>query len=429
MSPLAPTMSLKTRSKFMKWNPYGWNYFVEDAALAKAGFFGEWKEKEKPHDHYDFLKGDTPLLVDTANFSRIRFSVVYGKMAWDWVNREHNVFSLLPKRPWERSGERILTGDPATDVFQGVAETGALPDAQVPNYATHGTQFKQCIARFQVSRKMRKSAALGDDVLTVEELRRWAAGGNVLGIEKAICENAEATIAAGTTTENYTGKDTFEGLDRIISCSEEEDDLDTNHGTSYYDPWQQYAETAWDRDSGTTYDAIVVHGDGTYVTGSRSAFGTDATLTMEAVDVLLRETEKAGANPATQILVTGYDTYYRIKQLIETKQRFMDSVRVMKTVNGVNTVAGVEAGFPVASYEGRPIFKAANMPSDTISRIFCLDLASVYFKVVTPTILMAPDEAESYLGLDKLVQDHWFLTEGETWCTNVKVQGKLRSAK
>jgi hypothetical protein len=151
-------------------------------------------------------------------------------------------------------------------------------------------------------------------------------------------------------------------------------------------------------------------------------------LTTEALDVLIDECQKAGADPARQFLVTGYDTHRRIRQLIESKQRFMESSRVQKTVNGVATMEGAEGGFPVATYNNIPIFRAQNTPKDTISRIFCVDASRLYFKVVTPTILMAPDEAESYLGLDRLAHDNWFLTEGETWCVNVKVQGKLRSA-
>jgi len=245
-----------------------------------------------------------------------------------------------------------------------------------------------------------------------------------------ILENAEALAA--TSAGAYTGQHKFEALDRIISCDEEEDDVGSvGGGTGMYDPWTLYevasGGTIWDRDAISAYEAVVVHGDGTVTPSMTTACGTDATFTLEAVDVLIDETQKGGADPRFQFFLTGYDTARRWAQLISPKQRFENYERVAVTVNGIQSVEGVRGGFRVATYDDIPIIRDPNCPKDGISRIFLIDSRSLFFKVATPTFLMSPAESESYVATNALIQAHWLLTEGELWCTDPTVQGKLRS--
>lgn len=391
------------------WNPMGYNELLQEA---KEGFFA---------------KADTPLQISTTAAWR----AIFGKVAWYWVNFANPAFGALRKVPWDKSGDTLTISEPGTAACQGVAETGTLPDAQIPTSVYHATQFKQVISRFQITRKMQRAAQLGDDVsLDAETLRTWAIKHNALEINKMILENAETYAAA--TNVAWPGKNGFEALDRIISADGEEDDMG-GAGSACFDPWTLYHSTAgstadWDRDSGTTYDAVVYHADGTLASGNPT-FGTDATFTLETVDKIIDDTQKAGADRRFQFFITGYDTARRWAQLISPKQRFDDFKQMSMTVNGVQSVEGRAAGFRVAMYDGIPIIRDHNCPEDGIAKIFLIDSRTLFFKVATPTFLMSPDEAESYLGLDKLVQDNWLLTEGETWCTNVKTQGKIASIK
>jgi len=336
----------------------------------------------------------------------------------------------IRKVPWEKSGERIVSAEPGTAACQGISETGTLTDAQQPTWLEHATQFKQVITRFQHSRKFKRMSQLGDDIITLEDLRNWAIKHNALEMNKMMLENADTWALA--TTSNWPGKDGFESLDRIINCDEVEDDLGGT-GNNKFDPWTKYESaaggTVWDRDGVSTYDAVCVHGDGTYVAGSRTVMTTDGTLALGTIDHLIDLTQDAGAKRENQVFFTNRTTARRWAQLISPKQRFDNYERMAATVNGVQGVEGRRAGFRVAFYDDIPIITDKNIPEDGIGRIYLVDMRSLFFKVATPTFLMSPQEAESYLGLDKLVQDNWFLTEGELWCTNPFVQGVLRSLK
>ena len=65
----------------------------------------------------DILKADAPLLSSTAG----TYQAIYGRKVWSQLNQEFNAFSILPKRPWERSGWRVITGRPSFTVGGGVA--------------------------------------------------------------------------------------------------------------------------------------------------------------------------------------------------------------------------------------------------------------------------------------------------------------------
>ena len=104
------------------WNPFGYNDIIEET---QAGLF--------PY----FAKADTPLAISTTAVWR----AIFGKVGWWWVNYASPAFGALRKVAWDKSGDRIVRADPATAACQGVTETGALPDAQVPTFLLHASQF------------------------------------------------------------------------------------------------------------------------------------------------------------------------------------------------------------------------------------------------------------------------------------------------
>jgi len=368
-----------------------------------------------------FTKADDPVLTSTTGVLQL----TYGEMAFDWVNREHNLFGVLPKRPWERSGWRVITADPTLP--GGIGESAVIPDSVKPTYAALDTKPKQILLPYSYSDKDRKLAATGDDAIPPEsELRAWAARAHALQIDADLFACAETACSA-----HWTGTDDFETIDRIISCDEEDDDLASTF-TDCFDAWKKYATVAIDRDNATTYDSVVVHADGT-VTPSASAFGTDATFNMEAVDTLISECIKKGADRRSQVMITGYDTYNRMVQLEKVKERYMNPVRAVQTVNGIQTMPGADAGMLVSSYQDIPIIVCQNCPKDGIQRIYLVDTRYLFIKLLTPTIFQSstfPPQIDigGTFGA-RLMDKHWFRTDGELICTNFKVQGKLRSAK
>ena len=78
----------------------------------------------------DILKADAPLLSTTAG----TYQAIYGRKVWSQLNQEFNAFSILPKKPWERSGWRIITSKPSFDVGGGLAENATLPETTKPDF-------------------------------------------------------------------------------------------------------------------------------------------------------------------------------------------------------------------------------------------------------------------------------------------------------
>jgi hypothetical protein len=243
--------------------------------------------------------------------------------------------------------------------------------------------------------------------------------------------NAETVAAdSGAAAANTAGVSLFEALDRIISCDAEEDDLGGTHD-GWFDPWVGSATV--DRDSGTTYDAVVVHGDGTlcYQTGT-PAFGTDATLTLDAKDTLLQNCLKNGLDKSNAFWLTGWDTYFRLKQLYEVKERYMNPMKVTYSVNGVQTQNGSDVGFGIASMDDIPIIIDQQCPSDTISKLYLVDKSNIFLRVATPTVavnLGYPAFSTISSLAQRLGYGEVLLTEGELVATRFNTSGKLCALK
>ena len=374
-----------------------------------------------------FKKVDAPLLESTT----AAHNIIYGATIWTWANRQCNAFAALKKVPWVGGGVRVATGDPATWAT-GLGEEGdvQLTDSVMPTYAYMKYGLKQIITKLQYSRKQLVLSKAGDDSIpTPEQLRRDCGEGHALGLNKMIMYNCE-TAAAALTADN-TGTAGLEFLDRIISADAEEDDLGGTYNHAY-DPFVDGGGT-YDRDSGTTHDSVVVHGDGTlcYQTGN-PLFTTDATLTLDAIDTLYSNCRKNGLRTENAFWLTGWDTYMRWKNLIDPKQRFVDPVNVQFSVNGAQTEVGAKGGFTTSSYYNIPIIIDQNCPTDTISKIFLIDQSSVFLRIATPTILVDsefPLIATRTTQKKLLEYESFYLTEGELACTRFNTSGKLSALK
>ena len=65
-------------------------------------------------------KINAPVLSSTDGV----FNAVFGAQAFNQLNMEANVFGLLPKRPWEKSGWRVITADAGSTADGGITENG-----------------------------------------------------------------------------------------------------------------------------------------------------------------------------------------------------------------------------------------------------------------------------------------------------------------
>jgi len=373
-----------------------------------------------------FVKDDAPLQSSTTG----AWNTIYGRDVYVWTNMQHPFLLALGKQPWVRSGRRIKTAN-STTLTTGMGETDALPPSLLPTYGLMKFGLKQIVTRLDYTAKMKRLAASGDDSIpTPEQLRADKTEEHVLGLgTEGLLLNAETV--AGAAAANNAGVTVFEALDRVIACDDEEDDLGGTHD-GYYDPWAD--QMTADRDTGTDFDAVVVHGDGSCsYKGGTGTFTSDVTLSLDAKDVLLLNCLKNGLKKENAFWMTGWDTYFRLKQLFEVKERIMNPVKVTFGVNGVSTPSGTEVGMAIASMDDIPIIVDPNCPKDTISKLFLIDRSNVFMQMATPTVSIdlgfpAFSTISATLA-QRLGYGEILLTEGELCATRLNTSGKLCALK
>lgn len=360
-----------------------------------------------------YLQKDAPVITTTTGV----YNPIYGAKAWVQLNQEVNVFSALPKIPWNNSGWRVITARSTTKGTGGVAENGNIPATTKPTWALLTALPRSIAHPFDASEVMQFLGENGhDDALgdTMGALREYFAKEHPEHMNKMLMADASveagAAGAARTTTDQYD----LESLDRIISNDSEEDAFGGTYD-HWFDPWG----TLVDRDAGTTYDSYVSHNS-----------GTDRTFTMDMLDTAIR-TIKTNSGARPNLIITGEDTLERIVQEQMTMQRYVDVTvgAAGISVNGVKT-EGVDTGMNVASYRGIPIITSQDVPVDTISRVYFVNTDYLKIKVAKPTQYFETGMSKGDpFGINKLGDEGMYRTMAEAVCYNFLAQGKLRDLK
>ena len=342
----------------------------------------------------ELLKADAPLLSTTAG----TYQAIYGRKVWSQLNQEFNAFSILPKKPWDRSGWRVVTAKPSTAVGGGIAENGTLPDTTKPTFQNVAAKPKTIAHSFDMSEVAiflnDKDDGLGDirSVLKEEMGKHHAEHINQMVLE-------DVTTAAGNDLES---------LDRITTGNNS-----MTSGT-HYDAGDEDIYSI-DRSANTW----------SFAEDSADSGSTNRTLSLDHLDEIFRLVWERGGNP--KVMLTGYDTLMRIQQLLQAQQRFMEEKRVVPTYNGVKGVPGVEAGFIVATYNGVPIIPSKDVAKDGISRIYMLDTDYMYYSTAKPTQYFESGiETGDPFAINRLGQEGLYRTMGEVWTTFFGGQGSIR---
>lgn len=347
----------------------------------------------------ELLKADAPMMSTTAG----TYQAIYGRKVWSQLNQEFNAFSILPKKPWDRSGWRVITAEPSFLLGGGVAENATLPDTTKPTFQHVAAKPKTIAHTFDMSEVAiflnDKDDGLGDIRSVLKE---------EMGKHHAKHVNKMLTTDVSTVAGND-----FESLDRVTGNA-----VSMTTGTNHIDVAADMDIYSIDRSANTWSDAEVdVH-----------ATSVDRTLTLDHLDGMFQKIWERGGNP--KVILTGYDTLMRIQQLLQSQQRFMEEKRVVPTFNGVKGVPGIEAGFIVSTYNGVPIIPTKDMASDSISRIYFLDTDYMYFCTAIPTQYYESGiETGDPFAINRLGQEGLYRTMGELWTTFFGGQGSIRDLK
>jgi hypothetical protein len=359
-------------------------------------YYGAGSSMGYSYSGSELLKADAPLLSTTAG----TYQAIYGRKVWSQLNQEFNAFSILPKKPWDRSGWRVVTAKPSKVVGGGIAENGTLPDTTKPTFQNVAAKPKTVAHSFDMSETAiflnDKDDGLGDIRSVLKE-----------EMGKHHAEHINDMLTEDVTT--VAGND-IESLDRITTGN------NSMAAGQHYDAGDEDIYSIDRNAAGNTWS---------YAEDSANATSTNRTLSLDHLDETFRLIWERGGNP--KVMLTGYDTLMRIQQLLQAQQRFMEEKRVVPTYNGVKGVPGIEAGFIVATYNGVPIIPTKEMASDGISRIYMLDTDYLYFSTAKPTQYFESGiETGDPFAINRLGQEGLYRTMGEVWTTFFGGQGSIR---
>jgi len=305
-------------------------------------------------------KADAPLLSSTTG----AYTAVHGFEAYEQVIQEANLFGLLRKTVYSIGGYKALTAAGATSGGD-IGENAAIPDTIKPTLQDVNVPIKEFAIAFETSLKNQFLSQTPNDVW-----RQYAGGGGsamaalrgYFAVESAKLINRQLLVDNETAPGNG-----FESIDRIVGSYSEINGVGQTAG--------DLDVYGIDRDAGASWaDAYVNHGS-----------GTDRDLSLSHIKDILSNTRKHWKNPAdtsNKIWLTGYDTLSRIEQIYESQMTYNpQGARIQPSINGIQVLdRGQSVGMMVSTLHDIPVIVSDDVPQDTISRIYLLDLDRLEFQ-------------------------------------------------
>jgi len=334
---------------------------------------------------------------------------LYGAKVFNQLNTQSEVFKLLKKEPWTQSGWRVLTGRHAETT--GIEEGGTLGTTDQPDLVEVRANLAEVVTVWEVTTKAELLSEADDGMGNLAAfMRKENAEAHAYYIDDQLLTTVDTPAFASTA-----GANKFESLDRVTSSYQYTVDL--SFAASDGDMWDT-GNDGIDRSAATAWaDAVCA-----------SAGGTDRNMTLANMDYVIQEMMAAGVNYNDIILLTGYDTYQDIKQLMQNDGSasgwsYNLSQGGAGSMNGVTGEAGLAFDSRVGSYDGIPIFLSQHVEKDTTSRIHFLDMGNLAFRVAAPTTYL---DSTNVAVTQSLSKDYAFLTAGNLICYKFQTQGSLR---
>jgi hypothetical protein len=301
----------------------------------------------------------------TTQLSPSYYNIVYGAQVWAQINLEQNIFGILPKTTWPRSGWRAIASLSVTSESSLVTtETGTIPGPYYPGIKVLRTKPKIVATSFEISEVMEElSARSADDIWAgLNQLRIWY--GREFGKQINALLGAKAVGSSSSDVPSLDPNSQLISLDQIVASQSEVTGVyGTAVPTTISNNINIYG--LYRLDSDTWSGGVVIHNN-----------GTPTSLTDNMIQTVNTQTMIKGANPAGRIWLTGPDTWAKINALYLQFVRYMPitEAKIAPGPMGWQYVdSGNEAGFRVAQLYGYPMVLSTDVAKDTISRIYLLD--------------------------------------------------------
>jgi hypothetical protein len=367
-----------------------------------------------------------------------RSNDVFGAVMWNQVNAAAPAYGMLPKVDATGAGPNSID-DPRPQTFRAAYNPPSMSTpAEGGSYSTsvdfdtaevkadpHHSQLK-----FEATIIQQIESRLQDDV-PLDEIeglmdQYFREEYEVSGILRGV----NSSTNGGT---QYSNDNAIVSLDRVIASQDEEANADGIGGTAL--EGGDLDVYGIDRSNVTWADSVVEHNSG----------GGDRQLTEDLIDSTVASLVNNGANLEDLVILTGSDTARVMDELRESRVRF-EAGTSMETedVNGEESRGGMSAVTRFRDWDGIPIVEAHNTPSDSLSRIYILDVSPMenptdpgttvpkigvetYFGPIVERA--GPGRSTNTLAIDNLADEVGFLHTHEVVCRRFSHQAKIRDLK
>jgi hypothetical protein len=343
-------------------------------------------------DQMDGLFGKGGLM-EKASFQtgqQGRSNAVFGEVLWQQVNVQTPVFGLLPKIPADTAPGNINNPRPRTyrtsfqpPTMDSLPEGGQWGDPQTWETREVQIQPKHSTIRFENTLLQELYADIQDDV-PFENLTQIGEEYFQRSFEREGL--TRAVISSNQSGEQYSNDDAFTMLDRVIASADEEANATDPNGDAFADGDLDYgdidrSDTGGGGDNEANWADSVVDHNG----------GTPRQLTRDVVNDTIDTLEDNGTRRENLIIVTGRDTARVLSDLRDSQFRgdfHQNADRQMgdRGQDDGETRWGVPTNTQISHWDGVPLVPAPDIPSDTLSRIFILDLTTMTDEVTGETM-------------------------------------------
>ena len=362
---------------------------------------------------YGISKAD--VNVDTTTLAG-GLNTMFGAKVYSQLNTKSEVFKLLKKEPWTQSGFRALTARATTTA--GVAEGGAFPETDHPEIAEVTLTLKEVVTPWQMSSKAEILSESDDGLGNLAAFMRKENGeAHAYYIDAQLLTTFE-TDSDGSASGSgaATAGVNFESLDRATATLAYVSDAQNPSGGALAAGADMYgldisdAADAW-------FDAGYTH---------FTDAGTNDALALADIDAGIAALLQNGLNYNDLVILTGYDTYQNLKQLMQASTgagHYTLSSGGAANMNGVTGEAGLNFDSRVGAYDGIPIFLSQHVPKDGGSRVYLLDMANLAMRVAAPTTYV---DNTNLAVRQVLSREYAFITAGELVCYRRDTSGSIR---
>jgi len=394
------------------------------------------------------LYGKSDSLFQKASFTSSDAGInnqAFGEVLWQQANTKTPLWGMLPKVPSDSPVNSI--SDPRPQTFRrvfnppahssnsegsgwsppvtfDVRETSA--DPHEGEMLFEATVLQQLQAEIQDGVPFENLTQIGEEYFQLSLEANGVAAAN------------ESSTGTGTQYSNLTD---IVPLDKVVSSADEEANADDTAGTAYAagDTDVYGIDRSATGDGGANeanhFDAVVDH----------NSAGGDRQLTKDLVNGMIESLETNGTDLNNLVMYTGTDTARVLSELRESQFRadMMANAVAQSLGRGTDEAEarqGVETNARISHWDGIPVVQGQNVASDSLSRIYFLDMTSmtdpvtgqqvpklgveVYLPMVTETAGLG--QATNTLAIDKKADQVGVLTYHELVCRRANHQGKLR---